>query len=82
MLLLLYPSCTCLGRLTLLWRNRFPASQGGGWTLIESYDITARSVYAKAHFDVNMPRNQDGPPSDADDATDTKWDDYRLGLAV
>ncbi|MCS6912624.1 MAG: fibrinogen-like YCDxxxxGGGW domain-containing protein [Myxococcales bacterium] len=42
----------------------------GGWTLIQSYDISFRDVYNRAPFaTVNLPRNQDFH----------NWDDYRLG---
>jgi len=44
-------------------------TSGGGWTLIESYDIELRDIYKKAPFHmVDLPRNQDAPG----------WDDYRL----
>lgn len=53
-------------------------TDGGGWTLIESYDITKhKGAYARQPFQSNFPRNQDRPPQSTDSG-DSRWDDYRL----
>ena len=47
-------------------------TDGGGWTLIESYDIINRLTYNQSPFStVNLPRNQDNH----------NWEDYRLSQA-
>ncbi|MEC8137431.1 MAG: fibrinogen-like YCDxxxxGGGW domain-containing protein, partial [Pseudomonadota bacterium] len=43
-------------------------TDGGGWTLIESYDFAYRSDYALKPFSADFPRN----------ATTPGWDDHRL----
>ena len=46
-------------------------TKGGGWTLVESYDITNKAKYAHAPLNVtNLPVNAGNPG----------WDDYRLSL--
>ena len=46
-------------------------TDGGGWTLIESYDISNRWTYYNASFfDYDLPRNRNA----------FNWDDYRLDL--
>lgn len=45
------------------------STDGGGWTVIESYDITLADVYNQAPFaTVDLPRNEDA----------FTWDDFRL----
>ena len=53
-------------------------TDGGGWTLIESYDIPKhKGTYSRKPFQTNFPRNQASPPKSASPA-DSRWDDYRL----
>ena len=45
-------------------------TDGGGWTIIESYDISYADIYNQAPFaTVDLPRNEDA----------FNWDDFRLG---
>lgn len=46
------------------------STDGGGWTLIESYDYSYRSDYSHKSFAIDFPRGSSGP----------SWDDYRLGI--
>eukprot|EP00039_Didymoeca_costata_P019003 m.335863 g.335863 ORF g.335863 m.335863 type:complete len:700 (+) comp17697_c0_seq1:171-2270(+) len=53
-------------------------SYGGGWTMLESYDVIKhRQTYARAPFNKNMPRNADKPPKSSA-SSDAAWDDFRL----
>ena len=45
-------------------------TDGGGWTLIESYDFAYRNDYSLKAFSIDFPRN----------ATTPGWDDHRLSL--
>lgn len=56
-------------------------TDGGGWTLMESYDISRRQSYRQAAFtpQKNMPRNEARPPSDE---SSSSWDDYRMGADI
>lgn len=46
------------------------STDGGGWTVIESYDIAYASIYNHAPFAVtDLPRNE----------SNVNWDDFRLG---
>jgi hypothetical protein len=49
------------------------ATDGGGWTLIEAYDIVNKNYYYNKTFNTDdMSRNPTSP----------NWDDYRLSLAT
>ena len=53
-------------------------TDGGGWTLIESYDIPKnKGAYSRKPFQTNFPRNVKSPPRSTDGG-DSRWDDYRL----
>lgn len=53
-------------------------TDGGGWTLIESYDLyTLKQTYKHKPFVADFPRNKDKPPA-SKDAKDANWKDYRL----
>jgi len=54
-------------------------TDGGGWTLIESYNIANRGAYRSKSFKTNFPRNPTKPPQ-SDGSSDNAWKDYRLGL--
>ena len=46
-------------------------TDGGGWTLVESWDISLKDTYTTRDFVEDFPRNQDSH----------NWDDYRLSRA-
>ncbi len=53
---------------------------GGGWTLIESYDISRRADYNTKSFVFDFPQNPTSPPV-SNAASEARWDNYRLSKA-
>jgi hypothetical protein len=46
-------------------------TDGGGWTLVESYDVAFKEDYNNEPFTNDFPRSEDTP----------NWDDYRLSYS-